>query len=219
MSANGLDLPVEFFAAAQIAKEPRYQRRLADLGFCHIARRCCGAVGVARVQWHEGFRGDSSVFEPDPDGNLTAVILPVLGQGIEDLVAWDVRGNRLASRTGATFGLGEIWLSGDCESVRVFTNPCAWWRACEPAPVASMPDPQFDRDLTSNACPYSPLDRFYWHPPGLVVIDWNDVRHRLRFVKRLIADCLPLAGRLEKAVQPLPVQHPEIFVDVESLAA
>jgi hypothetical protein len=212
------DLAGEYSNALQNARIERYAQRLAQLGFSHVARRCCGMAGVARVAWHEGYRAESDVYEPDPHGSVMAVILPS-GAKLEDLVAWDTQGKRLASRTGSVFALGESWLSGDCASVKVYTDPSEWWRACVAAPVALWPDARLDRDLTEDAWPYSPLDRFWWHPPGLVLIDWNDARHRLGHVKRLIADRLDLAERLERAVEPLPVEHPQIFVDAERLAA
>lgn len=213
------DLAREFWDASRIALVPRYHRRLAQLGFNHVARRCCGAVGVARVQWRDGFRGESAIYEPDPHGNVTAVILPVLGAGIEDLTAWDVKANRLASRTGATFALGESWLSGDCESVKVFSDPGAWWRACTAPPVAMMPDPQDDADQTTGQWAFTPLDRFYWHPPGLVVVDWNDARHRLGHVKRIVADSLALAEKIEAATKPQPTPRPQIFIDMQEAIA
>jgi hypothetical protein len=214
------DLAAELWQAQQAMRgNPAYMRRIRDLGFNHVSRRCCGHPGVSGVLWHE-HRGDALTYEPCGDGaNDTAIIIPILDNGIEDLIAWHPKSGRLASRTGTVFALGESWLSGDCESVKVFSDPSEWWRACVAAPVALWPDARLDRDLTEDAWPYSPLDRFWWHPPGLVVIDWNDARHRLGHVKRLIADCLTLGERLEKAIQPIPPQIPKIFLDTERLAA
>lgn len=207
------DLPAELFQAQKAVRgNPLFMRRLRDFGFNHVARRCCGHPGVARIQFHE-YR-DGLAYEPTSDDGTMAVILPMLGAGIEDLIAWDVRGNRIASRTGATFALGETWLSGDCESVKVFSDPASWWRACTVPPVAMMPDPQDDADMTTEQLPYSPLDRFYWHPPGLCIVDWSEARHRLGHVKQIVADCLALGEKIERAVRPLPTQSPKIYVDM-----
>lgn len=215
------DLPAELWQAQQAMRgNPAFLRRLHELGFNNVVRRCCGHPGIARVQWHE-HRGEALTFEPCDDGaNETAIILPVLGAGIEDLLAWSPKSGRIASRMGTTFAMGEAWLSGDCESVKVFSDPGTLWRACEPPPLATCPNPVIDRDLSNQAWPFSPLDSFWWHPPGIVIIDWNDTRHRLGHVKRIVADNLALAERIEAATKPQPTQRPQIYIDMpEALAA
>ncbi|MFA6019746.1 MAG: hypothetical protein WC722_05740 [Rhodospirillales bacterium] len=205
MRDDSPDLAAEYFAALSLAKTPDYQRRLAQLGMNGISRRCCGAAGLAGVHWRR-YRRDMDIYEPVSEGaDLLAVILPVWNSGLSDLVAWDRRGNRLASRLGIAFALGETaFISGD--KAMVFTDPQAWWRACQPPPVCLHPDPNFDADLSVDQWSYSPLGREFFQPPGIVIVDWQSVWHELEHLDRVTADCNDLAARLDKALKP-PRQH------------
>src|SRR5262249_50051482 len=94
-----IDLHAELWRAMQMARDPRVQADFAGIGF---TRRV--PWGFARVEY---FGLDREFYEPQPDGQALAFIVPVVeGGDTIDLAAIDGMTEHVGTRQGLGHGLG-----------------------------------------------------------------------------------------------------------------